>query len=76
MPFWQRKNRLGYWRKIKGLTQREVARKLCVAQRTICNWELDITDPTWDQAEALAEILGVTVRELFPCAALRKKRHI
>ena len=69
MALCQRKNRLGYWRKIRGFTQQDLGRRLRVNPKTISNWELDITSPTRDQAEALAKLLGVSARELFPYTA-------
>lgn len=64
-----RKSRLGYWRKIKGYTQHDLGVLLRVNPKTISNWELDITNPTKDQAEILAKLLGVSARELFPFTA-------
>ncbi|MGE5673760.1 MAG: helix-turn-helix transcriptional regulator [Mycobacterium leprae] len=66
MPLCVRKNRVGFWRKIRGFTQDQVGRKIHVTGRTISSWELDITCPTKEQADALARVLGVSVRELFP----------
>jgi len=66
MGLLQRKNRLGFWRKVRGYTQQEVASWMGVTQPTISNWELDITSPTPEQAAAMAKMLRVRVRELFP----------
>jgi DNA-binding XRE family transcriptional regulator len=69
LALYQRKSRLGYWRKIRGLTQQDLGRRLRVTTKTISNWELDITAPTREQAETLARLLRVNVRELFPFTA-------
>ena len=66
MGLCQRKNRLGYWRKIRGYTQEEIARRLRVSPRTISNWELDIGAPSLEKAEIVARLFRVSVRELFP----------
>jgi len=69
MALCERKNRLGYWRKIRGYTQQDLGRIVRVSPGTISNWELDITNPTREQAEILASLLGVSARELFPLTA-------
>jgi transcriptional regulator with XRE-family HTH domain len=66
MGLGQRKTRLAYWRKVRGLSQEDLARLLRVTDRTIRNWELDETSPTRAQAEVLARLLRIGLRELFP----------
>lgn len=66
MGLGHRKTRLGYWRRVRGLSQAELGRVLHVATRTVCNWETDETTPTRAQAETLAKLLRTTIRELFP----------
>ncbi|MDB4894708.1 MAG: Helix-turn-helix domain [Firmicutes bacterium] len=66
MGLGKRKNRLAYWRRVRGLSQDELGRLLRVAGRTVRNWELDVTTPTRDQGERIASLLRVNVRELFP----------
>ena len=62
----QRKNRLAFWRKVRGFTQEEIALWVGVSRGTISNWELDICEPNPDQAKIMATLLGVSVRQLFP----------
>jgi DNA-binding XRE family transcriptional regulator len=62
----QRKNRLGMYRRIRGYTQAELSKRIGVTRVTIANWELDVTHPTQEQAEAISRLLRVSVRELFP----------
>jgi transcriptional regulator with XRE-family HTH domain len=65
-----RKNRLAFWRKIRGYTQAEVANYMGVSTATVYNWEMDFRDPTPEQAKALAVLLQVKPRELFPFSPL------
>lgn len=66
MGLGQRKTRLGFWRRIRGLSQKELGRLMQVTSKTVSNWELDITSPTRAQAEALTKLLRVNLRDLFP----------
>lgn len=66
MGLGKRKNRLAYWRRVRGLSQDDLGRLLGVAGRTVRNWELDVSTPTRDQGESAATLLRVNVRELFP----------
>lgn len=66
MAMRKRKTRLGYYRRAKRLTQDDMAAYLRVTARTVRNWEADITAPTRAQAEAIAKLLGVGVRDIFP----------
>lgn len=66
MGLGHRKTRLSFWRKVRGLSQKEIGELIHVTPKTISNWELDITSPTHAQAEALAKLLRVSVRKLFP----------
>lgn len=66
MAIWKRKTRLGYYRKSRRLTQEDLAQYLRVTTRTIRNWEADVTAPTRTQAEIIARLLRVSIRDLFP----------
>ena len=54
-------------RKEKGLTQKELAEKLCLSDKAISKWETGASIPDTTMLIPLAEILGVTVTELLEC---------
>jgi DNA-binding XRE family transcriptional regulator len=62
----QTKNRVAYWRTIRGMSQGAVANLLGVQRQTISNWERDITLPKCRQVDALARLLRCTVKDLYP----------
>ncbi len=57
-------------RKEKGLTQKELADKLYVSDKTVSKWECGKGMPDISMLVPLGEILGVSVTELLEC-----KRH-
>lgn len=61
-----RKNKLSYWRKVRGLSQGDLAGLIGVTNVTISNWERDVTHPTRAQVYALSNVLLVSARDLFP----------
>lgn len=66
MGLGKRKAKLAYWRRVRGFTQEELGQLMRVTGRTVRNWELDESTPTRAQAEMLARLLRVNIRELFP----------
>lgn len=52
-------------RKEKGITQKELADKLCISDKAISKWETGNSIPDVSLLVPLAEILGVTVTELL-----------
>lgn len=56
--------RLLEFRMGKGLSQRELAKEMCVSQGTYNNWENGRTQPSTEQWIALAHFFGTTVDEL------------
>lgn len=58
--------RLHRLRKLRGLTQGELAARLGVSKPTVWAWEQDRARPIEDRIEAIAEALGVTAGELRP----------
>ena len=54
-------------RKEKGLTQKELAEKLCLSDKAVSKWETGASIPDTTMLIPLAEILGVTVTELLEC---------
>ncbi|MDF2627064.1 MAG: Helix-turn-helix domain [Symbiobacteriaceae bacterium] len=61
-----RKNRLSFWRKVRGLSQSDLAQLIGVTYVTISNWERDETLPTKSQVARVAGILGVKAQDLYP----------
>ena len=52
----------------KGLTQKEVAEKIGVFERTIRRWENLETEPRLSDASKLAKLYGVSVEEVLTAA--------
>ena len=53
------------YRKEKGLTQKALAEKLCVTDKSVSKWETGVHFPDITVMEPLANELGVTVVELL-----------
>ena len=58
------KDNLIHLRKIKQLTQEDVADKLGVTRQSIAKWESGETIPDLDKCRLLAELFGVTLDDL------------
>ena len=67
---------LGEWRKKKGFSQRELARRSGVSYATIPRMELEQGNPTLKSLGMLAKALGIEVVDLFrpPMANIQKQR--
>ena len=52
-------------RKERGMTQSDLAEKMCVTDKAVSKWERDISYPDIASLPKLAEILGVSVDELM-----------
>lgn len=52
-------------RKANGLTQKQLAEKLCVSDKAVSRWERDETMPDLSLIPVIAEIFGVTTDELL-----------
>lgn len=57
--------RLKEVRKIKGLTQADIAARVGVSLSTVKKWELDLNEPNSDKLIALALTLNVSTDYLF-----------
>lgn len=57
--------RIKMLRKEKGVSQALIAKALQVSQGAVSQWENDVTVPSSSQIAPLADILGVSVDELF-----------
>lgn len=47
------------------LTQKNVAEKLGVSLKTICNWESGKTTPPFDKVQKMAELYQVSIDNIF-----------
>lgn len=61
-----RKNRLAFWRQVRGISQGELARRVGVSQTTISSWERDMGVPDPRFIGRIAQVLGVPVPKLWP----------
>ena len=52
-------------RKEKGMTQDELAEKLCVTRQAVSNWEMGKTQPDVDTLTKLAEVFDVSVEQII-----------
>ncbi len=52
-------------RKEKGMTQDDLAEKLCVTRQAVSNWEMGKTQPDVDTLTRLAEIFDVSVERII-----------
>ena len=60
-------------RKAKGLTQKDIADKLCISNKTVSRWERGDTLPDLSVITDLADLLGVTVDELLKGEKIRNE---
>ncbi|MBQ2902092.1 MAG: helix-turn-helix domain-containing protein [Agathobacter sp.] len=59
-------------RKEKGITQKELAEKLCISDKAISKWETGNSIPDVSLFVPLAEILGVSTTELLECRRIEQ----
>lgn len=52
-------------RKENGMTQLELAEKMCVTDKAVSKWEQDLSCPDVDTIPKLAEIFGISMDELM-----------
>ena len=52
-------------RKQAGLTQKQVAQKLCIHQSNVSDWENNISRPDYEKLIELAKIYEMTIEELL-----------
>ena len=53
------------FREAKGLTQEQLAERLCVTRQAVSNWENEKTQPDIDTLHKIAQVLEVSVEELI-----------
>lgn len=61
-----RKNRVAFYRQVRGIPQQELARLTGVTRATISNWERDEVVPHKRLAHKVADALQISVRKLWP----------
>ncbi|MBO5954636.1 MAG: helix-turn-helix transcriptional regulator [Clostridia bacterium] len=59
------KDNLKNLRKLKGLSQQQLAEKLNVSFKTISHWELGYSEPSLSMLTRLKEILNASYEELL-----------
>lgn len=60
---------IAYFRKLKGLTQAQLAEQLAVEPETVSRFERGSTAPSLQRLFALADVLGVGVQQLLSQAS-------
>ena len=58
-------DRIKALRSVKGLTQEDLARQLCVNRATLANWDINRTAPDYDSLQELAKFFGVSTDYLL-----------
>ncbi len=58
-------SRIAYYRKLKGLTQDDLAEKFGISAQAVSKWENDITCPDIMILPSLADLFGITTDELL-----------
>ncbi|HPF29064.1 MAG TPA: helix-turn-helix transcriptional regulator [Lachnospiraceae bacterium] len=59
-------------RKEQGMTQKELAEKLCLTDKAVSKWERGLSYPDISMLEPMAEVLGVSVLELLQGERIRE----
>lgn len=62
-------------RKMKKMTQSELAQELCVTDRTVSNWENGKIMPDLSLFKPLCDILGITINELMNGDRINNKEY-
>lgn len=56
---------VAFLRKEQGMTQKDLAERLCLTDKAVSKWERGLSFPDISMLEPLAEIFGVTILELL-----------
>ena len=67
------KEKISYYRKLRGYTQRQLADKMGVSTQAVGFWEQGRANPSTGKIEKLASILEITVEELMSSGEETKK---
>ena len=65
---------LVYWRRLRGLSQAELAYQAGLAENTLARIEAQRADPRTSSLEAAAAVLDIDIRELF-AGGLPKEKY-
>lgn len=57
--------RIKYFRRLREMTQKDFAKRLGVAVTTVSNYENGVRTPSYEQLEAIADILNVYMSDLL-----------
>lgn len=63
--------KIAFYRKAKGMTQEELAKKLDVSAQAVSKWENDMTCPDIQSLVPLSKIFGTTTDELLSADSLK-----
>ena len=63
--------KIAFYRKAKGMTQEELAKKLEVSAQAVSKWENDITCPDIQSLVPLSKIFGTTTDELLSADSVK-----
>lgn len=61
------KNNLKYYLELRGMTQKELAKRLSISQSAVTNWINGKNFPDIDMVAEICKVLNVSVVELFGC---------
>ena len=58
--------RIKYYRKLKGITQKELGEKIGVKHNTVSSYENGVNEPEQDLLFKIADALDISINDLFP----------
>lgn len=68
--------RISYYRRIKGITQKELAKAIGVSNQAVSFWEKGTTQPIPEKYEAIAKALGISITDLLGMNEDTKKEPV
>ncbi|MDE6761611.1 MAG: helix-turn-helix domain-containing protein [Lachnospiraceae bacterium] len=69
-------NFVAFLRKEQGMTQKDLAERLCLTDKAVSKWERGLSFPDISMLEPLAEIFGVTILELLQGERIQEENAI
>ena len=69
-------NFVAFLRKEQGMTQKDLAERLCLTDKAVSKWERGLSFPDISMLEPLAEIFGVTILELLQGERIQEETAI
>lgn len=67
---------ISFLRKVKNMTQNELAEKMNVTDKAVSKWERNLSCPDVNSIPKLAEIFGVSVEELLNAQAKQENSKV